>query len=491
MLIVVGVSTWAAQETPPSPRAARVVAVSAERVLEKHFLGFGIEWEYEGDRPDLNVDNVVWASHWPEMVRRADFMRPALLRVMHDARMYSRIEEGRIVPEYESPRMRAVYRILDYARDRSIPVVFGDWWLHKSYAEALGGVTSTRWPEELITPFLQYLREHRNYTNLCYFNLINEPGGQLSFTAWKTAILNLHAALKKTGLERQVRIVGTDGPGDWNKWIERTAQDAGLRDAIGAYEYHLYAHLKTDKWLPALIEGKLETGELCPRRLLVNQHDPNGANKLFFMGEAGIDDGNKGDNQTNRFCFEYGVWMADYAIQSMRAGQAGLIAWDMDDAMHTWGSYGAAGLKGWGFWNSLAGFKGYPADDFQLRPWFYTWSLLCRLFPPGSQTIEARPSGDDAVRVAAARLPGGTGFSFAIVNEAATSRELVLQMPRSSSLRLHEYRYFLADRPVDASGFPRPSAIHTNANLASGFTVRLPSAGVIFLSTQRPSAAQE
>jgi hypothetical protein len=481
----------AAQEVPPSTGDVRVVTVSIERVLEKNFLGFGVEWEYEGDRPDLNVENIVWTNRWAEMVRRVRFMRPALLRVMHDARMYSQVEGGHIVPDYESPRMQGVYRILDFARDEGIPVIFGEWWLHKSYAESLGGVTSSRWPEELIGPFLQYLRERRHYTNICHFNLINEPGGQLSFEEWKRAILNLHAAFKRKGLDHEVQTVGTDGPGDWNKWIERTAQDAGLRDTIGAYEYHLYAHLRTDKWLPSLVEGKLETGELCPRRLLVNQHEPTGANKPFFMGEAGIDDGNKGDNQTNRFRFEYGVWMADYAIQSMRAGQAGLIAWDMDDAMHTWGSYGAAGLKGWGFWNSLAGFKGYPADDFKPRPWFYTWSLLCRLFPRGSQTIEAGASGDDSVRVAAARLPGGKGFSFAIVNEATTPSELVLRMPNSSSLALHEYRYFLTDRPVDAFSFPRVSAIHTNAPLAAGFKVRLPSTGAIFLSTQRPEAANE
>jgi hypothetical protein len=79
---------------------------------------------------------------------------------------------------------------------------------------------------------------------------------------------------------------------------------------IARVGYHLYAHLQTDNWSPSLLEGKLETAELLPQRLLVNAHDPRGASKPFFMGEAGIDDGNKGDNQTNRFSFAYGVWMA-------------------------------------------------------------------------------------------------------------------------------------------------------------------------------------
>ena len=468
--------------------------VSADKVLEKNFLGFGVQWEYEGNRPDLNLANPVWTNHWPEMARRVDFMQPAILRVMHDARMYTRLERDRIVPDYESPRLEIMYRLLDYAKSRNITVVFGEWWLHESYFKLLGGIASPRWSEELIVPFLLHLREHRGYTNIVYFNLMNEPaslekepGVRLDFQTWKTAITNLHAALKKRGLQDKVRIVGTDGPGDWNRWIEKAARDPELRDCLSAYEYHLYAHLQTDKWLPSLLEGKLETGELQPRRQWVNTHDPKGAAKPFFMGEAGIDDGNTGDNQTNRFGFAYGVWMADYAIQSMRAGQAGLIAWDMDDAMHTWGSYGAAGLKGWGFWNSLAGGKGYPADDFKLRPWFYTWSLLCRLFPRGSQTLAVSATGDASCRVAAARWPEGRGWSVAIVHESDAPRVVILMMPAIQPMTWHEYRYFAADRPVEVHGFPVVRGVHKNVALAAGLKVPLPGMGVVFLTTQDPA----
>ena len=493
-LVLAAASACAQGTARPPSTAALVVTVAPDQVLEKHFLGFGAQWEYEGDHPENNLSNPVWTKHWPEMVRRVDFMRPAILRVMHDARMYSRLEQDRIVPDYDSSRMEVTYRILDYARSRNIPVVFGEWWLHKSYSKLLGGVASPRWSEELVVPFLLHLRERRGYTNLAYFNLMNEPAGlekepgvRLDFSTWKTAITNLHAALSRRGLADKVRIVGTDGPGDWNRWIERTVKDGELRECIGAYEYHAYAHLQTDKWLPSLLEGKLETGELMPKRQLVNVHDPRGASKPFFMGEAGIDDGNKGDNQTNRFSFAYGVWMADYAIQSMRAGQAGLIAWDMDDAMHTWGSYGAAGLKGWGFWNSLAGSKSYPADDFKLRPWFHSWSLLCRLFPRGSQTLSVSGTGDSACRVAAVRFPQGGGWSFAIVNESDIPCRVTLVMSADKPVTLHEYRYFAADRPVDEHGFPVSSAIHKNVELAAGLKVQLPAMGVVFLTTQAPA----
>lgn len=491
MLLVPQVLLQAADAPFQSGTPHDAVTISPDRMLEQHFLGFGVQWEYDGLRPQLNLANALWKNHWPEVVRRVDFMRPALLRVMHDARMYTRLEQGRIVPDFDAPSMQATYRILDYAQSRGIRVVLGEWWLPETYLQPLGGLASPRWSEELIVPFLLHLREQRGYTNIVYFNLMNEPSSQpngpgkrLDFDTWKATIIQLHTALQRKGLANQVQIVGTDGPGDWNRWLEKAAGDAALRDCLGAYEYHLYAHLRTDKWSPSLLEGKLETDELRPKRLMVNTRDPGGAAKPFFMGEAGINDGSQGDNQTNRSSFAYGVWMADYALQAMRAGQAGLIAWDMDDAMHTGGTYGALGLKGWGFWNSLAGSKGYPADDFKLRPWFYTWSLLCRLFPRGAQTLVVSSTGETACRVAAARLPDGRGLSLAIVNESAAPRTVMLTMPGTGAMTLREYRYFATERPADEHGFPVPAAVHQNVKLASGLQVQLPGAGVVFLTSQ-------
>ena len=493
MMVVLPLAGRAAEDAVARPAPARIVHIHPDRVLEKRFLGFGMQWEYEGSRRDLNIDNPIWTNRWPDMLKRLDFMRPSILRVMHDASMYSRLEGGRIVTDYNSPRMETMYRVLDYAKIRNIPVLIGEWWLHDDYLKHYGNVTDPRWANELIVPLLIHLREKRGYTNIRYFNLINEPcpkqlapGVKFDYEQWKTAVINLGSAFKTAGLAGKVIIAGTDGPGDWHGWLERLSKDAELKPYIGAYEYHVYAHLRTDQWQPSLLEGKLETDELRPRRLMLNQNDPQGAAKPFFMGEAGIDDGNAGDNQMNRFKFAYGVWMADYAIQSMRAGQAGLIAWDTDDAMHTWGSYGKEGLKGWGLWNSLAGFKDYPADDFNLRPWFYTWSLMCRLFPRDSQTLEADATQDPLCRVAAARLPGGNACSFAIVNQSPNPRTLTLRMPDSDQMTLYEYHYFSGDRPVDGQGFPIPAKVRHHVDLAAGVEVTLPEEGAVFLTTQAP-----
>lgn len=456
--------------------------IDTTKVMEPRLLGFGVEWEYEGDRPDWNVENDVWLRHWPEVVRRLDFMKPGVLRVMHDARMYGRIENGRFVPDHGSPRTRALYRVLDHAKSRSIPVVLGEWWLAPESAAVLGGPAGKGWSEQAIVPFLTYLRNVRGYDNIHWFNLLNEPAASISFDDWKEAILRLHEALRKAGLHQQIRIVGTDGPGDWDGWIGKTAADPDLRRAIGAYEYHLYAHLRDDKWLPSLLEGRLETGELRLKRDLVSRLDPEGSRKPFFMDEAGIDGGNRGDNQTNRGRFEYGVWMADYAAQSIRAGQAGLIAWCLDDAMHAGGSHGALGLKGWGFWNSLAGWKGYPEAEFEPRPWFHAWALVCRLFPSGSSSIECPASPDSSLRAAVVRPPEG-GLSVMLVNHSPQPRRIRIIIPGMETRDWSEYRYQRDGMKMGQDGFAGRAALHTGAGFATGFDVELPGPGVVFLTT--------
>ena len=50
-------------------------------------------------------------------------------------------------------------------------------------------------------------------------------------------------------------------------------------------------------------------------------------------------------------------------------------------------------------------------------------------------------------------------------------------------LTLARYDYFDRDRPVDANGFPVPAEVLDHATLASGITIRLPSRGLVVLSS--------
>ena len=70
-----------------------------------------------------------------------------------------------------------------------------------------------------------------------------------------------------------------------------------------------------------------------------------------------------------------------------------------------------------------------------------------------------------------------------LVNDADEAREVTLRIPGVHTRSLTRYHYFDADRPTDASGFPKPAAT-MRADLDRGLAVSFPARGVVFLTTR-------
>jgi hypothetical protein len=196
-----------------------------------------------------------------------------------------------------------------------------------------------------------------------------------------------------------------------------------------------------------------------------------------------------GDQQPRVKTFPYGVLMADYLAQAARAGWAGAAAWDMDDAMHVnTGGHVVPPvdrtLKIWGFWNTQGAAMGHPEDE-AIRPWFYTWSLLSRLFPPGSRIVASKIDAEaPGLRTLAGTRDFGRQVSIMVVNDADEARTVRVVVPGFGRRALTVYRYFDEDRPVDANGFPAASRELPTADLTRGINVEMPSRGVAFAATR-------
>lgn len=465
--------------TAETPAADVTVTINPNQVLEANYLGIGVQWE--------PYEVVIGDVEWERIYKRLDYMKPPVVRLMLSADWYCDgfDKSGNPTYHWESSGMQELYRELDYLQSKDITVIIGEW--HDPFITSLAHLnineTDTRW-SRLIADFLHQIHQVRGYTVVKYYNLINEPNGSWSgnkdWNSWMTAVNNLHAMLSRRRHLDRIQIIGPDTT-DADHWLNLAVDQ--LQDKLGMYEIHRYAKLQD-------IESGLFETQMRALKEYVLQHDPKGADKRLFLNESGLIDGKVEalDTQPLRYDFIYGVWMADYLIQAIRAGLAGGMAWDLDDAMHTHNpGYGSLNLKGWGFWNSVGGQYGYPAKDLELRPWYYTWSLLTRNFPRGSQTLACDASGLDGLRVAAARIPNGGKFdlTIALVNDADADRSVTLVLPEAGSkLTLGQYNYFKGDMPVDADGFPVLKTTLTGVNLKKGLTIRLPSRGFVLLTTR-------
>jgi hypothetical protein len=201
--------------------------------------------------------------------------------------------------------------------------------------------------------------------------------------------------------------------------------------------------------------------------------------------------------------------MADAAIQALRAGVSGVIAWDLDDAMYFLGdgeecmnsldeqlpADAYERRKIWGMWNILGAEHGHPEEE-QLRPWFFAWAALARTFPAGCRPVEVEATGIPGLRVAAAQLASPGGYSIAIVNHDQWPRRLRVEAPAATdAVTLEEWKYIDADNDnrvdcwpetVDANGhdiFPGPAGQQADVRLAEGLTVEIPAGALVILTT--------
>ena len=462
------------------------IEVYGDQVLEKSYLGNGVQWSAY---PQFDISE----KSWQRVFERTDFMRLNLIRLVLNANEYCKAYpvDGKPVYDFNDARILRIRRILDYCQKKDVDVILGEWGNPR-----IGGITISdpRW-SEIVGEFLNYLINEKKYSCIKYYNLGNEPnnkdgyvdlwkaGTVVNFENWQTSILNLDKELVKRGLAEKIKIVGPDCA--WgNDWIKRIIEKKELAAAIDVYELHYYA---TDKEIESGFYGK----EMSYYRDYISFRDPKGKEKQFFMAEAGMVTGkNKVDQQTNIATFQYGVWMTDFAIQSMNAGQAGLTAWDMDDAMHTNGKLGPGTeikdyiWKEWGFWDSLGEEKGAP-ERTNMRPWFYTWSLLSKYVPRGSQIMKTGESFVPGLRSTASKitLNGKTEYTFVIVNESTEKREVNLVLAKVKGVDLNQYNYFENDMPVDANGFAVAKRVVKSANLHKGIEIEMPSKGVIILTS--------
>ena len=473
-----------AAATLPALFAAAPIVVTvrqASPIVEK-FMGAGVQWDpYEYEPSE---------AAWKTTLARMDFLQPGYFRVMLNSSSFLRGFDTAGKPRYVwsegetgAERLSSLLAILDYAQAHDIEVLLGEW----STARGMNvngervGAADPHWAK-VHAGFVKYLREVRKYTVVRCFIYMNEtngnwmwPNAKVDYDAWAQGIRNLRQEFDAEGLT-DVRIAGPDNSGNW-EWLDRCATE--LPHQFGAWEMHWYAK-DSD-----VLSGKIET-LLTGKRAMLRKTDPQSAEQPLFIGESGMIDGKtNGDQQPRVKLFEYGVLMADYFAQVARAGWQGATAWDVDDAMHvnTGGHVNPPvdrTLKIWGFWNTQGSAMGRPEDE-AIRPWFYTWSLMARLFPRGSRIVAAE--SDPAVRALAAT--DRSELSVMVVNESETPRTVTVRVPAGGRHALDVYHYFDTDRPVTMEGFPAVFKRFPPTDLAKGVTVLLPSRGVIFLTTKQ------
>ena len=477
------------------------------KVVTSDFIGNGVQWSAypHADSPTAEWGLLMTNAKWDRVFTRLDYMKPALVRVIDQANWrylkgFDKNDDP--VLDFTSPEVKTLEKLLNYCQKNNISVLLGEWGcpyqVHDQSPELTGkfsGANDSRW-SNIIVRFLDYLINQKKFTCIKYYNLVNEPNGDWASTKgnwdeWSAGIETLKLALEKAGLADKISIAGPDVVAHYDnphsqytgiEWVSESVKH--LNNSLGIFDIHAYTNY-----------DMVRSGEFTELyRKVAKTTKPTG--KPIIFSEIGFnrdtpanqarvkkDKYSSEDSQMSVYDFSYGIDMADALIQIMNAGYSSALAWALDDAMHTKDDKGERNqLKRWGFWNSLGTELCNDPEDEKIRPWFYTWSLMCRYFPAGFNIIKSDETGIDGLRLVAGMK--NSAITIAIINNAENSRKLNLKLEGLTAKKIFKkYIYSEKTSPVDENGFPIPLEKGIANQTSVGLSVDIPANSFILYTT--------
>ena len=482
LTLVIMMSSCKDENTGPN---SDEILVKTQQVINEGYIGNGAQWDAYPNAY-LNWNAPLTEPDWQKLYKRLDYMRPKLMRVMIAAGWKYAHGGG-----YDEERnLEGLAKILQYCTDNDIIVMFGDW----------GGEMVDAGNDEIneknladAARYVDYLVNDKGFTCIKYYTMVNEPNGDWSSTRgsydlWMRATTFFYDELEKRGLTDQLSLAGPDiAIWDTNSthWISDTERDLGRQ--TGLYDIHTYPD-----------QSSVRNREYT--KMITAYKDEVPAGKKIVMGELGykysptldpvLDTENKrriaedpfaGDD-SNMFVndFFYGIDMANATMQLVNAGYSGMVAWNLDDAMHNNdGGYGKD-LKVWGFWNILGEELFGGADQELIRPWFYPSSLLSRYMQTGAQVFQVEISSHKRLNAIAVAKDGK--YMIAILNTTSSTQNLNLKFDDGILLSgCKKFIYSENERPTDNDGFPIPVEINIDMNMGAGYSFEIePGTFIVF-----------
>jgi len=470
-------------------RNEKVQVLITNKPVSNDYIGNGVEWDPYDEAEAWGA--AVSEEDWQKLFRRIDFMRPGYVRCMiNSPYRYFDPESG----TYDKTRnIESLKKLLQYCTERNITVMFGEYnpptWEMKE---------DQRWVD-MSVDYLNYLVNDLGFSCIKYFVIFNEPDGDWASTngdydLWLTMLNRFSEKMEEyPGLKEKVQFAAPDvvmdyhnsaSPYDAAGWVTQTATDAD--HMVGVYDLHSYPgqhQLRSGSYGEILQHHKASVPE----------------GKKILLGEAGYKYWREADSllmkeylrrveghpftkgsDANMLVYDYfyGLDMPLLGMEVMNNGYSGIAAWMLDDAMHSNGDSGKTeDIKLWGMWNILGEEVFNDSSQEEIRPWYYTWSLMCRYFPAGSTILQTEMDAEEGLFVAAAEKDGRQ--VFAAVNVSDNDRELSLLFPEpleGASI----YRYEEQNRPADEEGLPLP--LESGLSIPESYKTHLPAQSFLLIT---------
>ncbi|MDH6309065.1 hypothetical protein M2451_001477 [Dysgonomonas sp. PFB1-18] len=471
-----------------APKEELQITISSD-IINADYIGNGVEWD-PYDEAEAWGSSISEAD-WQKLFKRLDFMRMGYVRCMINSPFrYYDAETGK----YDKTRnIESLSRVLKYCTDNNITVMYGEYnpptWDMK---------VDQKWVD-MSVDYLNYLVNDLGFSCIKYFVIFNEPDGDWASTngdyeLWKSMLLRFHTKMKEyPGLSEKVKFAAPDAVMDFKNpasaydaigWVKQTAND--VDSIVGLYDLHAYPgqyEVRSGKYADILARHK----EFVPK------------DKKIVLGEAGYKYWREADSllmkEYNRrteghpftkgsdsnmlvYDYFYGLDMPLLCMEVMNGGYSGIAAWMLDDAMHSSGDSGKTeDIKLWGMWNILGEEVFNEPSQEEIRPWYYTWSLMCRYFPSETNILKTTIDRTQGIYMVAAEHNGK--HVLAAVNIGETDKNLNISLPVELQ-NVSKYLYEENNMKKNEDGHPVPT--ETSLNIGKEYKTILKAQSFILLT---------
>lgn len=345
-------------------------------------------------------------SDWQYVVDRVKKMELQKFRVMVLPQWYEPVNDnndphitdiGKFT--FDSPEMQSLYKVLDLAQEQQMEVCIVVWGcpvnvslLDPQYSHVktcfmadqdkegvwiTGPVDYDEWAENFST-LIKHLIEDRDYTCVKEITPMNEPDGGplLTSSEYIKMAKVLDSRFKKEGIREKVRFNLSDNTDTRTFYLEDCAEN--LSDIADLFNSHTYIF-----------------GYETPNDVIYDWEKNNvnisaQAGKKHLVGEFGSNQCVGATRQKDIDLYARGVLMTRLVLNFFNAGAAGVSYWSLIDQY-----YGRDAdyqqMQQLGLWKYMK--EAYRTDstysrikkDYEVRPQYYSYSLLTRFLKPGSE----------------------------------------------------------------------------------------------------------
>lgn len=376
-----------------NPTGTKLEALGVE--FDPHFFSQNLTRNDGSKEPD-----------WQLVVDRVKAMRLKKFRIMVLPQWYEPVNDNNNPHStdlkkftFESPEMQSLYKVLDLAQEQNMDVCIVVWGcpvqvslLDKKYSQLktcfmanqkkknvwiTAPVNYDEWAENFST-LIKYLIEDRKYTCVRDITPMNEPDGGPLLTApeYIKMAKTLDARFKEASIRGKVRFNLSDNTDVRTFYLKDCAENLSeVADIFNSHTYIFGYNTPND----SIFNWEKKNVDIAAR-----------AGKKHLVGEFGSNQCVGATRQKDIDLYNRGVLMTRLVLNFLNAGAAGVSYWSLIDQYYNKDA-DYIQMQQLGLWKYVKG--AYKTDstynrikkDYEVRPQYYSYSLLTRFVKPGSE----------------------------------------------------------------------------------------------------------